>query len=140
MKSATNNTLEKEFSAIRMVQLLFVGAIFLFCTVNVTGQTHIFSPEEHQLNEDYAFADIEAIRTFVRKVLDEPLSSNYLIPSYIKESKDADEASKVVGAFYPEFYGKQGILLLDAVKAHPAIYVRMIKEYKAIRMLFEPTN
>lgn len=140
MKLSTNRTSKKEFSAIRIFQLMFVGVIFIFCAGNVIGQTHIFSPEEQQLNDTYALADMETIRVFVREVIDEPLSSNYAIPSYIKESRNADDASKIVGIHYPEFYGKQGILLLDAVKENPAIYVRMIKEYKAIRTLFEPTN
>ena len=126
-----------EVGKLRVTYVLF--CILINSSISYS-QTQIFSPQEQELNESYALADLETIRAFVREVIDEPLSSSYVIPTYIKESKDAEEASKIVGAFYPEFYGKQGILLLDAVKAHPAIYVRMIKEYKAIRMLFEPTN
>jgi hypothetical protein len=140
MKSTTNSTMKRGVSVIGTIPSMLVVAIFLFGVFSSISQTHIFSPEEQQLNDSYALADMETIRTFVRKVIDEPLSSNYAIPSYIIESKDAEEASKVVGTYYPEFYGKQGLELLDAVKTHTAVYVRMIKEYKAIRLLFEPTN
>lgn len=118
----------------------FIVVAFLWCSNLVQSQTVIFTPEEQELNDTYALADMETIRHFIREVLDEPLSSSYEIPGYIQQSSNAEEASKRVGANYPDFYGKQGTNLLEAVKMHPAIYVRMIKEYKAIRKLFEPTN
>lgn len=140
MKLSSNSNMSKKVSdAMRGTSVLLL-LFFLVISFNGFAQTRIFTPEEERLNDTYILADMETIRVFVRETLDKPLPSDYRIPSYISECSDGEMAGKVVGTYYPEFYGKQGKNLLEAVKAHPAVYVRMINEYKAIRTLFEPTN
>jgi hypothetical protein len=126
-----------KFNVLSLKVVIFLA---LFYPLYGMSQTRIFTPEEMQLNDTYALADMETIRVFVRETLDKPLPQGYIIPSYIRECSDGEMAGNVVGANYPEFYGKHGNEYLETAKAHPAVFVRMINEYKAIRTLFAPTN
>ncbi len=140
MKFRFSAVLINKFSDNRVVTAKVLVFFFLTITFSSVAQTRIFTPEEQHLNDTYAFADMETIKVFIRETLAQPLDSDYRIPSYIRECSDAEMAGKVVGTYYPEFYGKQGADYLEAAKAHPALFVRMINEYKAIRTLFAPTN
>ena len=140
MKSRFSAVLIDKVSVTRSAKASLLVFFFLTVSFSSIGQTRIFTPEEQQLNDTYALADMETIRVFVRETLEKPLPQGYIIPSYIRECSDGEMAGNVVGANYPEFYGKNGNEYLEAAKAHPAVFVRMINEYKAIRTLFAPTN
>lgn len=140
MKSSFSAVLIGKVSDTRSCAAKVLILFFMTIAFSSVAQTRIFTPEEQHLNDTYALADMETIRIFVRETIEKPIPSGYLIPSYIRECSDAEMAGKVVGTYYPEFYGKQGADYLEAAKAHPAVFVRMINEYKAIRTVFAPTN
>lgn len=105
-----------------------------------TNVLRIYTPEEEAINNSLMFAGTEQVRSYMREVLSLELPANYVIPAYIKNAKDLFEANAAIGRRYPEFNGKSGIQLINATKEYPALYSRMIMEFKAVRSIFEPNN
>lgn len=82
----------------------------------------------------------EAVRAFVQTTLAKPLSTDFAVPNYIKEAPDFNEASKMVGARYPEFFGREGDALLTAISTNPDRFASLISETKAIRAQFADSS
>lgn len=82
----------------------------------------------------------EAVRAFVQTTLAAPLGADFTVPNYIKEATDFQEASKMVGARYPEFFGREGDELLTAIAANPERFASLISETKAIRAQFAASS
>jgi hypothetical protein len=97
----------------------------------------IFSQEELDLNNEYAMADNAKIQEFMRSVLNRDLPTGYNTPMYISKSGDAYSANEMISLNYPEFSGKQYLDLISAVRENPALYVRLIMEYRAVRLIHQ---
>ncbi|MFN5149613.1 MAG: hypothetical protein ACK5EK_11475 [Flavobacteriia bacterium] len=95
----------------------------------------IFTENEQELNEQYSLADEPTVKEFMRNVLSQPLPDNFPAPLYITKSGDAESAIQMIAANYPEFSGKKDRELVIAVRNNPALYVRMIMEFRAVRLL-----
>jgi hypothetical protein len=92
--------------------------------------------EELLLIQRMRAASEEEIVAFMRAVLDEPLPEDYVIPQYVYEAGDPATCSAWIGERYPEFHGKQGSSLIDAVGREPVRYRELIRVSKAMRMVY----
>jgi len=126
--------------------LFLIFSVLTF--LNVIGQNEnpswknnsierIYSQDEFLVNESLKYSSNPEVQAFIREVLAEDLPVGYKSPSYVSNATDPISAGEMIGVNYPEFFQKSGLDFLTAIKNNPALYIRMINEYKAVRLKFE---
>ncbi len=80
-------------------------------------------------------ASIPEIQDYMREVLAEELPADYTIPEPILNAADAEEATRIVGERFPQFYNKQGKSLIEATGKDPLGFRAMILESRAVRKI-----
>lgn len=85
-------------------------------------------------------ANREVARNLVRRNLQEPIPTDYLIPSYITSSLPQQQVYDSLAKRYPMFYGFHGDQFLDSIVRHPQRFLKMSNENKAIRRYYDPNS
>ncbi len=124
---------------------VMVGSQMSCAQLNEDGKSKEEVLAEQALRERLAKADIPEIKAFIREVLDEELPDDYVIPKDIVDAGTPEEATRLVGVHFPEFFGKEGSQFIAAIAADPIRYKEMIKESRAVRkqyhdVIYESNN
>ena len=105
-----------------------------------TNPEKVYPSEYNSNRTELPDNSFETVRAFVQSTLSAPIATDFAVPNYINEASDFTEASKMVGARYPEFFGRDGNELLTAISANPDRFVSLISETKAIRAQFAASS
>lgn len=124
----------------KLFTLLTLAALASNSNAQETNPEKVYPTEYNAGQTELPDNSFETVRAFVQTTLSAPLASDFTVPSYINEATDFSEASKMVGARYPEFFGREGNELLTAISANPDRFVSLISETKAIRAQFAASS
>jgi hypothetical protein len=80
------------------------------------------------------------IQEYVSAYIKEPLPKDYVIPQFIYDAGTPEEASRLIGERYPEFYGLRGNDYLHTIGKYPVRWKEMINESKAYRIVYAHTK
>ena len=83
------------------------------------------------------FNTVDDTRQYVSDVINATGETDYTLPEGIL-ADDYAKSNENLNNLYPEFYGKHGGNLMEAVKAHPYKYQEMIRDVMALRDHFNP--
>ena len=92
--------------------------------------------EEVLLVQRMRNASVDEIKAYMRECLDEGLPEDYVIPQYVYDAGDPKTCSTWIGERYPEFYGLQGMNLVQAAGKHPVRYRELIRVSRAMRKVY----
>ncbi|HET6245282.1 MAG: hypothetical protein H0V01_15750 [Bacteroidetes bacterium] len=119
------------------------SAVFILASQGVFSQERTASRSESKgdvkIEDRLAYTSDDEVKQFMKEVIASDLPADYKVPAYVKNAKSMQDASKAVGAYFPEFYGKYSNELLLAIRRNPARYKQMMFDSKAIRNQF-PLN
>lgn len=99
----------------------------------------VYTPEEQAIIERMRNASTDEIKAYLHEVLQLQLPPDYVVPDYIRDAGTPEQALDTVNARYPNFEGKRGAELLQAIAADPIAHRDLILENRAVRMFYADT-
>lgn len=105
-----------------------------------TEQTQVDSSADEELTKRMRSAALPEIQEFVSAYIKEPLPDDYEIPQFIIDAGTPEEANRIIGERYPEFYGLRGDAYLHTIGKYPVRWKAMIDESKAYRKVYAHTR
>ena len=114
-----------------MVLLLGVSLYGISCQSSEKKESPALGVPVPELNT------LHDTRQYVRDVINATVEIDITLPKGVL-ADDYAASNENLNKLYPEFYGKYGDSLLEAVKAHPYKYQKMISELMALRAHFNP--
>lgn len=101
------------------------------------NQSRILSEEDRKIEERLQNANTKEIREYIGEVLDLKVPTNHKLDKKYGEYDEYSKASEVMGKEkYPEFYGRTGDDLLNAIKANPIEYRYLIFDTRRLREMY----
>jgi len=143
-----------KFTAGNIAVLLIAAGLTAFAFIKFMDYRNANSEnngEKTEVSKDQAAADEELtkkmrqaalpeIQEYVSAYIKEPLPEDYVIPQFIYDAGTPEEASRLIGERYPEFYGLRGNDYLHTIGKYPVRWKEMINESKAYRIVYAHTK
>lgn len=105
-----------------------------------TEQVQVDSTADDELTKRMRNAALPEIKEFVSGYIKEPLPDDYEIPQFIIDAGTPEEANRLIGERYPEFFGQRGDAYLHNIGKYPVRWKAMIDESKAYRKVYAHTR
>lgn len=119
-----------------LIILAVAGTIFSCARANKPDP----APQPAPAPPPIHLANYDEARAFLKANIHTPIPPDYQIPEYISSGFQLEVVQDSLRNRYPDFYGLQGLELLDAVIKAPEQYLELLKESKAIRRYYDPNN
>lgn len=103
-------------------------------------QTKVDSSVDEELTKRMRNAALPEIKEFVSEYIAKPLADDYEIPQFIVDAGTPEEANRLIGERYPEFFGQRGDAYLHTIGKYPVRWKAMIDESKAYRKVYAHTR
>jgi predicted house-cleaning noncanonical NTP pyrophosphatase (MazG superfamily) len=107
---------------------------------NTTEKQQVNAAADEELTKRMRNAALPEIQEFVSAYIKEPLPDDYEIPQFIIDAGTPEEANRLIGERYPEFYGQRGNDYLHTIGKYPVRWKAMIDESKAYRKVYAHTR
>ena len=122
------------------VGIIWLTVVFLFAPSVVHAQGTVTSNSATAATNSQVtppkLETTDQVKDYMRACLNDPMPIGYITPDYISAAGSADQATYLTNLDYPEFYLKEGSLLLTAVQAYPVRYKEFIIKCRAIRAFY----
>ncbi len=82
-------------------------------------------------------ATTDEVKEYIGEVVKMELPDDYIIPQDIIDAGHPRLAADVIADRYPEFSGRDGMSLVQAVRADPVLYRQVVMESKAMRKVYK---
>ena len=82
-------------------------------------------------------ATTEEVKQYISEVVQMELPPDFVVPQDIVDAGHPKLAAEVIADRYPEFSGREGMSLVEAVRANPVLYRQVVMESKAMRQVYK---
>lgn len=82
-------------------------------------------------------ATTDEVKEYIGEVVQMELPEDFIIPQDIIDAGHPRLAADVIADRYPEFNGRDGMSLVQAVRANPVLYRQVVMESKAMRKVYK---